>query len=331
MRNQHLSMTTILNEHGGPMPIVPTERPVPGPGQALVRVRASGVNPLDVKIHAGQAAHARHPLPATLGLDLAGEIVALGEGVVGLHPGDEVYGMTGGVGGHPGSLAQFAAVDAALLAKKPTNLSMREAASLPLVFITAWEGLIEQGRVAAGEKVLVLGGAGGVGRVALQLAHAYGATTFAVDDASRLAGLPSLGATPIDRTTAVEDYVARYTGGAGFNLVFDTVGGPALDAAFRAVCRGGRVVSSLGWGTHTLAPLSFRAASYAGVFALLPLLTGEGRARHGDILARAAVLIQEGKIAPHVDPRRFSLETVLDAYQIIREGTAAAKLVVDVG
>src|SRR5204862_27483 len=105
--------------------------PAIGPGEVLVRVRASGINPLDTKIHAGAAPHARHPLPAILGLDLAGVVERTGRDVTRFKPADEVYGMTGGVGGVPGSLAEFAAVDADLLAIKPANIAMREAAALP--------------------------------------------------------------------------------------------------------------------------------------------------------------------------------------------------------
>jgi NADPH:quinone reductase len=109
----------------GPFLVMDVARPQASEGQVLVRVRASGVNPLDTKIRAGAAAHARHPLPAILGLDLAGTVAAVGEGVTDFKVGDDVYGMTGGVGGHQGSLAEYAAVDARLLAAKPSNLSMR--------------------------------------------------------------------------------------------------------------------------------------------------------------------------------------------------------------
>ena len=95
--------------------------------------------------------------------------------------------------------------------------------------------------------------------------------------------------------------------------------------------RFGHVVSALGWGTHALAPLSFRAATYSGVFTLLPLLTGEGRAHHGEILREATKLIEAGKIAPRLDPRHFTLETILDAYQALKDKAAAGRVVVDVG
>jgi len=90
------------------------------------------------------------------------------------------------------------------------------------------------------------------------------------------------------------------------------------------------VVSALGWGTHALAPLSFRAASYSGVFTLLPLLTGEGRAHHGDILRRAADLVETGKLRPRLDPRRFSLSGVADAHAALEDRSAQGKIVVDI-
>ncbi|HEV2674961.1 MAG TPA: zinc-dependent alcohol dehydrogenase family protein [Aliidongia sp.] len=331
MATDTLMTAAILETHGAVFRVAPIARPVAAAGQVLVRIEASGVNPLDTKIHAGEAAHARHPLPAILGIDLAGVVEAVGPGVSGFRRGDEVYGMTGGVGGLQGSLAEYAAVDARLLAPKPANLSMREAAALPLIFITAWEGLVDRAKIQAGQKVLVLGGAGGVGHVAVQIAHALGAEVFAVDSATKAEFLIQLGAKPIDyRAMTVEQYVAHHTGGRGFDLVYDTVGGATLDGAFQAVGRFGHVVSCLGWGTHALAPLSFRAATYSGVFTLLPMLTGEGREHHGEILREATRLVEAGKVAPQLDPRRFTLETVADAYQAIRNGGLAGKLVVDV-
>lgn len=305
-------------------------RPNPGPRQVLVRIKASGVNPLDLKIMSGKAPHAKHPLPAILGMDLAGTVEALGTGVAAFKVGDEVYGLTGGVGGLQGSLAGFAAVDADLLAPKPTNFGMREAAALPLIFITAWEGLVDRAQVQARQKVLVLG-VGGVGRMAIQIARAFGAEVFAADSAAKQTDIEQLCATAIDyRQTTVEEYVNDHTSGRGFDIVYDTVGGASLDAAFNAVRRFGHVVSCLGWGTHSLAPLSFRAASYSGVFTLLPMLTGEGRAHHGEILREATRLAEAGKIMPLVDPRRFTFETVAEAYSEIENRTAAGKIVIDV-
>ena len=150
--------------------LIPTwlPRPQAAAGQVLVRIHASGVNPLDTKIRAGAAEHAQQPLPAVLGMDLAGVVAEVGQGVSRFKVGDAVYGFTGGIGGLQGSLAQYAAVDARLLAHKPGRLTMRQAAALSLVFITAWEGLVDRANVRSGHKVLVHGGAGGVGHVAVQ-------------------------------------------------------------------------------------------------------------------------------------------------------------------
>jgi NADPH:quinone reductase len=320
----------LLEAPGMPFRLVTVSRPAPGLGQVLVRVAASGVNPLDVKIHAGSADHARHPLPAILGIDLAGTVEAVGPGVTRFRPGDEVFGMTGGVGGHQGSLAQYAAVDADLLALKPANLSMRETSVLPLVFVTAWEGLVDRIAVHAGQSLLVLGGAGGVGQMAIQIARARGAEVFATGSPTSKAAIERLGANFVDRSEAVEEFVTRLTGGRGFDLVYDTVGGSELDRAFVAVCRFGHVVSSLGWGTHALAPLSFRAATYSGIFTLLPLLTGEGCAHHGEILSEATRLAEAGQLSPSLDARRFTLNMVGEAYRTITDGTARGKLAIDI-
>ena len=321
----------VLDAPNTPFQVKSVARPNPGPGQVLVRIAASGVNPLDTKIYAGQAAHARHPLPAILGMNLAGVVEAVGPGVRNFARGDEVYGMTGGVGGLPGSLAHYAAVDADLLAPKPANLPMRESASLPLNIITAWEGLVDRAGVRKGQTVLVHGGAGGVGHLAVQIARARGAQVFATGSPKDKTTIEGLGATFIDYTTPVADYVGQHSGGRGFDLVYDTVGGAVLDASFHAVARFGHVVSALGWGTHALAPLSFKSATYSGVFTLLPMLTGEGRAHHGEILREVAELIEAGKMTTRIDPRRFTLETILDAYQALKDKTAAGRVVVDVG
>ncbi|MEH2471962.1 NADPH2:quinone reductase [Nitrobacteraceae bacterium AZCC 2161] len=331
MTTTHTMQAAVLSSIGSPFSIDRISRPTPAQGQVLVRVTASAVNPLDLKIRSGEAAHARHPLPAILGIDLAGIVESVGAGVTQFRRGDEVYGMTGGVGGLQGSLAEFAAVDADLLALKPANLTMREAAALPLIFITAWGGLVDRAGVRPDQKVLIHGGAGGVGHVAIQIARAFGAEVFATGSAKDRATIEQFGATFIDyNATSVADYVASATGGRGFDLVYDTVGGAVLDASFNAVARFGHVVSALGWGTHALAPLSFRAASYSGVFTLLPMLTGEGRAHHGEILREATKLAEAGKIVPKLDGRRFTLDTIAGAYDAVRSRSAAGKIVVDI-
>lgn len=330
--NEPEMRAVVLDEFGGELTVRTVPVPVPGPGEVLVRVHASGVNPLDLKIRDGAAAHARVEPPAVLGIDMAGTVVRVGEAVTGFREGDDVYGMTGGIGTVAGSLAEYQIADARLLAVKPRTASMAEAAALPLAVITAWEGLVDRANVTRGDRVLVHGGAGGVGYVAVQLALARGAEVFATGSGESLEIIARTGATAIDyRSTPVEQYVAQHTAGAGFDVVFDTVGGPTLDASFAAVRRyTGHVVSILGWGSHSLAPLSFRGASYSGVFTLLPLLTGEGRGHHGEILTKAAELVDAGFLRPRLHPGTFGLAEVAGAHSVLSSPTGAGKVVVTV-
>lgn len=315
-------------------PFVFTDMAVPQPaaGQVLVKVLASGVNPLDLKIRAGAAAHAKQPLPAVLGLDMAGEVVAIGPGVSGFELADRVYGMTGGVAGQQGSLSEYQGVDARLLAKAPANISPRQAAAMPLVVITAWEGLVDRAKISAGQKVLVQGGAGGVGHIVVQLAKAFGAEVFATAAAKDAAYIRSLGAVFIDyQTSTVAQMLAEHTDNQGFDIIYNTVGGTSLDQAFAAVkAYTGHVVSCLGWGSHSLAPLSFNAASYSGVFTLLPLLTGEGRHHHGEILTRASALTEQGLLTVRLDPQQFDFHQIEQAYDKVATAVNSGKVVVSV-
>ncbi|MBL0741955.1 zinc-dependent alcohol dehydrogenase family protein [Chryseolinea lacunae] len=332
MNTSHKTMRALVLEvYNSPLTMHTVQKPVPAKGEVLVRIKAAGLNPLDLKIMAGQAGHAQTKLPATLGIDMAGVVEDVGDGVASFKAGDKVFGMVGGVGGMQGTLADYASVDAELLAHKPVNLSMKEAAALPLVLITAWEGLVDRAGVHEGETVLVHGGAGGVGHVAVQLARAKGAQVFATGSASNMNYLRALGAQPVDYISEKqEQYLAQYTNDEGFDVVFDTVGGATLDASFTAVkLYKGRVVSALGWGTHSLAPLSFRSATYSGIFTLYPLISGKQRAHHGHILKQATALIEAGKIVPLVDERHYDLETAANAYATMANRTAKGKVVIE--
>jgi NADPH:quinone reductase-like Zn-dependent oxidoreductase len=263
---------------------------------------------------------------------MAGTVEAVGPDVTGFTPGEAVYGMTGGVGGIQGSLAEYAAVDTRLIAHRPAGWTARQAAAVPLAMITAWEGLIDRAHVSAGQKVLVHGGAGGVGHIAIQLAASRGARVYATGSSHQLDLIERLGAVPIDHRAAKPgEYVDACTGGEGFDVIFDTIGGATLDSSFESVRRyTGHVVSILGWGKHSLAPLSFRGATYSGVFTLLPLLTGQGREHHGAILRATTAIADAGGLTPLIDQRRFTLATAHDAHTAVREGTQG-KIIVDVG
>jgi NADPH2:quinone reductase len=321
----------ILENYNKPFLLKDIEKPLITKGQVLIKIMASGVNPIDLKIKMGQAGHAKTVLPAILGIDMAGIVEVVGDGVTNFKAGDEVYGMTGGIAGVQGFLAEYAAVDADLLAIKPKNLSMREAAAVPLAFITAWEGLVDRANVTEGKTVLIHGGAGGVGHIALQIAKAKGAQVFTTVEPDKNELIHGYGATPIDyRKTSVEDYVNQHTDGEGFDIIYDTVGGGTLDASFVAAKQYfGHVLSILGWGTHSIAPLSFHGATYSGVFALYPLISGKGRRHHGEILREATRLIEEGKLTPLVDPTHYSLNTIAEAYQSQDKRTGTGKVVIN--
>ena len=320
----------LVKKPDGEFKKVELPRPTLKMNQVLVRISASGVNPLDTKIRAGKAAHARQPLPAVLGLDMAGTVEQTGPGVTAFHPGDEVYGMVGGVGGLQGTLAEFVAVDADLLAHKPKSLSMRQTAALPLSVITAWEGLVDRAKVHAGQNVLIHAGAGGVGHIAVQIAVAFGANVFATVSPEKKSVVEGFGAVPIDyRSASVEEYVAAHTEGKGFDIVYDTVGGATLDHSFAAVKQySGHVLSCLGWGSHSLALLSFRGATYSGVFTLFPLISGEGRAHHGEILRQAAALVEARKLRPILNERHFSVADIAAAHALVESGSLG-KVVVE--
>jgi NADPH:quinone reductase len=309
----------IVEEPGGKFRKTYLARPTLRPNQVLVRIKASGVNPLDTKIRAGKASHAKQSLPAVLGVDMAGIVEEIGPGVTAFNRGDEVYGMVGGVGGLQGTLAEFIGVDTDLLAHKPKNLSMRQAAALPLAAITAWEALVDRVRLCAGQTVLIHAGAGGVGHVAVQLARAYRAKVFATVSPDKKNIAVSCGAIPIDyRSSSVEEYVAKMTAGK-------------LDSSFIAVKRyTGHVVRCLGWGTHSLAPLSMRGATYSGVFTLLPLITGEGRAHHGEVLAHITALVEAGKLKPLLNDHVIPMTDIATGHALVESG-AVGKVVVERG
>jgi len=233
-------------------------------------------------------------------------------------------------GGLQGTLAEFVVANEALIAVKPKCLSMREAAALPLITITAWEGIVDRAKVQEGQKVLVHAGAGGVGHIAVQLAKAYGAEVFATVSSDKRHIVEGFGATAIDyRALSTEQYVDLHTGGDGFDVIYDTVGGATIDDSFIAVKRyTGHVVSCLGWSTHSLAPLSFRGATYSGVFTLMPLLTGFGQAHHGQILRDAAALADAGKLRPLLNEKRFGPADIESAHALVESG-ALGKVVVE--
>lgn len=323
----------ILNQYGADARFEMADLPKPeaGAGEVLVRVAASSVNTVDTMIQQmGKALPLSPDLPAVLGMDFAGTVEAVGEGVTGFAPGDEVYGCAGGLADLQGALAEYMVADARLIAHKPKRLSMREAAALPLVGITAHEGL-ERAQASAGQKVLVHGGTGGVGHVAVQLARHLGAevyTTVSGDKAQEI--VAGYGATGIDyRTEKVADYVARHTDGVGFDVVFDTVGGGNMLNSFDAAALNGHVSTTVALLELDLTGAHFKGLSLHVVFMLIPMLHNFRREKHGAILGALADIADAGGLTPLLDDSRYSLEEVGSAYQRLTSGQAVGKVVVE--
>jgi NADPH2:quinone reductase len=309
-------------------------RPEPGEGEVLIRVAGSSFNPIDHKIATlGPALGFAPVLPAIPGLDVSGTVEAVGRGVTRFRPGDRVFGCAGGVAGIPGALAEFMAADEALLAPAPECMDLVDAAALPLVSITAWLALCERASLSIGQTLLVHGGAGGVGHMAVQLGVHAGAEVYAtVSGDGKADVVEALGGTPVDyRATPVGDYVEGLTGGQGFDVVFDTVGGATLDASFRAAALGGQVVSTSTRSVHDLGVMHARGLSLHVIFMLLPLITGRGRTAYGRILEEVATLVDNDELAVLLDPHRFHFTEIAEAHRLWAEGDALGKISVVVG
>ena len=302
------------------------------PGHVVLKVAATSVNTVDMMIREmGDALPLSPALPAVLGMDFAGTITEVGEGVTGFKVGDEVYGCAGGLADLQGSLAEYMLADANLIALKPKSISMKEAAALPLVGITAFEGLTRAG-VQQGQKVLVHGGSGGVGHIALQLANYFGADVYSTGGGdAQLALIESLGATGINyRNDTVEAYVAKYTDGQGFDVVYDSVGGANMLNSFEAATFNGQVITTVSLLELDLSLAHFKGLSLHVVFMLIPMLHNHKRAVHGEILSSLAKIVDEGKLKPVVDEQVFSLDQAGEAHARLGSGKAMGKVVVTV-
>ncbi len=287
------------------------------PRHVLIQVKATSVNPVDYKIRQGAVPDISPEFPAILHGDVAGVVEAVGQDVQDLKIGDEVYGCAGGVKGMGGALAEFMLVDVNLIAKKPRSLSMRAAAALPLVSITAWEGLRDRARIQAGQTVLVHGGTGGVGHIGVQLAKIDGAKVFATVSSDAKAKLArTLGADVVINyhQQLVEEYVAEHTNNQGFDVVFDTVGNDNLQNAFKAAKLNGTVVSIVSLSSQDLTLLHAKGLTLHLVYMLVPMLFGVGRKRHGQILADLAQLVDEEKLRPLLDPKQFNFAEVAGSH-----------------
>jgi len=279
--------------------------PEPADGEVLVKVDAAGVGPWDALIRAGKSALPQ-PLPLTPGSDLAGEIIATGPGVSGLAVGDRIFGVT-----NPwftGGYAEFALARAERVSKKPASLTPVEAASVPVVAVTAWQALFDQAQLVPGQTVLIHGAAGNVGAYALQFARHGGVKTIAVVGTDDVSVARTLGADVVvdHRTQRFEEQATAV------DAVIDLIGGDVQARSFQVLRRGGRLISAVS------APDEHLAAE-RGVHAAFFLVdvTRQG-------LARIADLFEEGRLRTHVGAV-LPLAQAREAHQMLDGAKAKPK------
>jgi NADPH2:quinone reductase len=291
-----------IHEYGGPEVLVYEDvaTPSPGPGQALVRIKAAAVNPVDVAVRGNAFPTPKQP-PKTLGSDGAGVIESVGPDVAGVTPGDEVFFTGLGIGSE-GSYAEYALIAAVQAVRKPAHVSFEEAAGLGLAFSTAWYGLVRRAALAAGETVLVQGAGGGVGSAAVQLAHARGARVLAtVDSAADGERVRELGAdATIDRNADdVPAEVKRLTDGKGVDVIIELVISANLAADFGMIVKGGRIVG-IGGGPQPTVTIPSGPAIAVDATVLFASSSNAGRAGVAEILREVVSLVEQGVVRPVV-------------------------------
>jgi NADPH:quinone reductase len=307
---------------------VPTPK-ISQPNQVLVALKAAGVNPIDTKIRKRGTFYPEQ-MPAILGCDGAGIVEAVGSEVTDFRVGDEVYFCRGGLGQQgTGNYAEYAVIEADFLAHKPNSLSFAEAAAAPLVLITAWEALYDRARLQSGQNVLIHGGAGGVGHVAIQLAKIKGAkiyTTVGNSDKERL--VRQLGADyPIlYKQTDFVSAILQQTEGKGVDIAFDTVGGETFFQSCQAVRVYGDIVTILE-PSGSLKEARDRNLRISLELMLTPALMGlkEAQKYQAQILKEAAHLIDEKKLTIHLS-QTFPLAAAILAHQLIESGSVMGKI-----
>jgi len=304
----------LIHTYGGSELMQLEDAPVPpcGVGDLLVRVVAAGVNPIDWKMRSGvMAAQIPKGFPITLGFDAAGIITAVGSEVAGFELGDEVcfYAEFG----RGGTYAEYVAVEASQVAKKPRTATFAAAAALPMAGQAAWTALIETGQVERGMRVLIHGGAGALGTTAVQLAKEHGAHVTATASGDDLALVRSLGADEvIDYRTQRFEQVAR-----DMDIVLDTVGGPTQEASWTAMRKGGILVA-------TAMPPSPERAAAAGVRAAFVFTQPRGA-----VLAQLVERVDDGRLRIVVG-QEFALADAAHAHRQGEGGKARGKMVLHV-
>jgi NADPH:quinone reductase-like Zn-dependent oxidoreductase len=303
-----------VHQYGGPEVLKYEEapRPKPGPGEVLVRIRAAGVNPVDWKVREGHMREAlAYRMPFVPGWDVSGVVEATGPNVTLLTIGDEVYGYPSVV--RNGAYAEYAVVPEAELALKPRSVDHVQAASVPMAALTAWQGLFDAGDLRTDQKVLIHGGAGGVGSFAIQLARWKGAFITATASGRNQEFLRNLGADlTIDYEKSRFDRLV-----CDVDLVFDTVGGDTLRRSWKVLKKGGILVSTVE------APDAGLAEAHGLRAALVDTHANPAQ------LAEIAGLVDAGMVRPIVEAV-FPLNEARHAQELSQTGHARGKIVLKV-
>jgi NADPH2:quinone reductase len=298
--------------------------------QVKIKLLAAGINPVDTKIRRHGLFY-NNPLPAVLGCDGVGEIIATGTAVKHFKIGDKVWFCHGGLGQEQGNYAEFNVIDERWLSHVPTNTSIIEAAAAPLVLITAWGALFERGGLQAGQTVVVHAGAGGVGHVAIQLAKLKGARVITtVSSLEKADFVKSLGADEVVfyNQQNVTEAINELTDQKGANLIFDTVGSEVFKASIPATAHFGRLITLLDPGEVSLVEARMRNLLIGFELMLTPMLRNlnEARDKHVSLLNECAKLIDQGMLKVHVD-QYLPLEQAAQAHTTLEQGHTTGKLV----
>jgi NADPH2:quinone reductase len=305
---------------------------LPSPYHLLVKLAAAGVNPIDTKLRA-KPVYFPDKLPAILGCDGAGVVEAVGSAVMRFKIGDPVVFCNGGIGDEPGNYAELTTVHEDFCAAKPSTLSLQDSAALPLVFITAWESLMERARLQARQTILIHAAAGGVGHVAVQIARNLGARiAVTVGDEHKAEIARSLGAEKIINYKT-QDFVQEtldWTGGRGVDVVFDTVGGETFLKSLNAARVYGKVVSLLSTpmslADTQLARLRNLTLGYELMLTPQAMGLTDDRIHQRKILEQGAAMVDAGKLKVLVS-HRLPLEQVAEAHRLIEAGGMVGKIV----
>ena len=305
---------------------------LPSPHHLRVKLSAAGVNPLDAKLRT-KPVYFPDRLPAILGCDGAGVVDEAGSAVTRFKTGDEVYFCNGGIGDEPGCYAQYTTLHEDYCAAKPANLSLQESAALPLVLLTVWEALIDRAHLQPGQTVLIHAAAGGVGHIAVQLAHHLGARIAVTVSDDKKAGLvQGLGAEKIIyyRDQDFVQEVLDWTSGSGIDVVLDTVGGDTFLRSLKATRIGGKVVSLLSTPMQLADTQLARLRNLSLCYELMltPQIMGlhNERVRQRMILEQGAQLVDAGKLGVLVS-QVLPLEEAAQAHRLIEQGSALGKIV----